>query len=283
MGVTDNRRNVFLSQNSLTRNNDSSSDDDGWEIVNAESSDDSSPPVPPPAPVRSTPRSKQIPIKKKSPSAGHRLAWKKGRRSVHRYMEEKNLFQSYLADETNDEDCLEGWDVGYHESRSYFTFLLDEDNDELLNDFVEDSDNVEMMVEAAQKRDWRNSRLRQNSVNEDDSSNEDINDPEEAFLSISQNLRQAFKKHLPLGMLEALENEIVEFFTENPDTDYISSELSSYERLLVHAASSYNRLYSRSYDENGQRILLVENRNKGKEFNPIDPSLTKYLQLRHGK
>ena len=43
-----------------------------------------------------------------------------------------------------------------------------------------------MMVEAAQKRDWRNSRLRQNSVNEDESSNEDNNDPEEAFLSISQ-------------------------------------------------------------------------------------------------
>merc|ERR1712109_26886 len=139
------------------------------------------------------------------------------------------------------------------------------------------------MVEAAQKRDWRNSRLRQNSVNEDDSSNEDKNDPEEAFLSISQNLRQAFKKHLPLGMLEALESEIVEFFMENPNTDYISSELSSYERLLIHAASSYNRLYSRSYDDNGRRILLVENRNKGKEFNPIDPSLTKYLQIRNGK
>ena len=71
----------------------------------------------------------------------------------------------------------------------------------MLNDFVEDSDNVEMMVEAAQTRDWRNSRLRKSSVNEDDSSNEDVNDPEEAFLSISQNLRQAFKKHLPLVRL----------------------------------------------------------------------------------
>ena len=58
-----------------------------------------------------------------------------------------------------------------------------------------------MMVEAAQTRDWRNSRLRKSSVNEDDSSNEDVNDPEEAFLSISQNLRQAFKKHLPLVRL----------------------------------------------------------------------------------
>jgi len=281
MGVTDNRRNVFLSQNSGLWF--SIVPDDGWEIINAESSDDSLPPVPTQAPIRSNPSRSQITPKKKPPPTGHRLSLKKGRRSVHRYMEEKNLFQNYLADETN-EDCPEGWDVGYHESKSYFTFLLDEDNDKLLNDFVEDSDNVEMMVKAAQKRDWKNSRLRQNSVNDDDdSSNEDICDPEEAFLSISQNLRQAFKKHLPLGMLEALESEIVEFFIENPDTEYVSSDLSSYERLLVHAASSYNKLYSRSYDENGRRILLVENRNKRKTFNPIDPSLTKYLQLRQGK
>jgi len=283
MGVTDNRRNVFLSQNSLTRNGESSSEDDGWEMINAESSDESSPPVSQPIPTRNISRP-QIPAKKKAPSTGHRLTLKKGRRSVHRYMEEKNLFQSYLADETNDDDCLDGWDVGYQESRSYFTFLLDEDNDDLLNDFVENSEKVDAMVQATQKRDWKNNRLRKNSeMDEDDSSNEDNNDPEEAFLSISQNLRQAFKKHLPLGMLEALESEIVEFFMENPNTDYISSELSSYERLLIHAASSYNRLYSRSYDDNGRRILLVENRNKGKEFNPIDPSLTKYLQIRNGK
>ena len=84
-------------------------------------------------------------------------------------------------------------------------------------------------------------------------------------------------------MLEALENEIVDFFNENPDTEYISSELSSYERLLVHAASSYNQLYSRSFDKNGKRILVVENRNKNKSFSPVDPSLSKYLQMRSRK
>ena len=101
-----------------------------------------------------------------------------------------------MADESNEEECAEGWDIGYQESKSYFTFLLDENNDGLLNEFVEDSDNLEKMVKAAQKRDWKNSRVRKNSI-DDDSSNEDT-DPEEAFLSISQNLRQAFKKHLPL-------------------------------------------------------------------------------------
>ena len=79
---------------SLTRNGESSSEDDGWEMINAESSDDSLPPVSQPIPARNILRA-QIPAKKKSPSTGHRLALKKGRRSVHRYMEEKNLFQRY--------------------------------------------------------------------------------------------------------------------------------------------------------------------------------------------
>jgi hypothetical protein len=81
-------------------------------------------------------------------------------------------------------------------------------------------------------------------------------------------------------MLEALETQIVEYFRENPDTEYMSSELSSYERLLVHAASSYNKLDSRSFDKNGKRILVVQNRNKKNAFCPVDPSLSKYLKIR---
>jgi len=84
-------------------------------------------------------------------------------------------------------------------------------------------------------------------------------------------------------MLEALENQIIEFFKANPGTEYISSELSSYERLLVHAASSYNQLCSRSFDQNGKRILMIENRKKDKTFVPIDPTLTKYLKMRSRK
>ena len=84
-------------------------------------------------------------------------------------------------------------------------------------------------------------------------------------------------------MLEALENEIVEYFRENPGTEYISSELSSYERLLVHAASSYNKLDSRSFDKNGKRILVIHNRNQKKSFCPVDPSLSKYLKIRGRK
>ena len=86
--------NSFFILFSLTRNGDSS-EDDGWEIINAESSDESLPPTPPPAPSTNTPTRNQVSCKKKPPPPGNRLALKKGRRSVHRYMEERSLFQRY--------------------------------------------------------------------------------------------------------------------------------------------------------------------------------------------
>lgn len=281
MGVTDNRRDIFLSQSSLRRNGETSSDDDGWEIINADSADDSLPPTPPPAVAHS--QRNNVPPKKKQPPLGDRLRLKKGRRSMHRYMEEKHLFQSYLGDDFNVDDNPEGWDIGHRDSRSYFTSLLTE-NEMLLNEFIDNSEKVEAMIKTATRQHCKNKRLRKQSLNDDCYNfSEDENDPEEAFLSIGQNLRQAFKKHLPLGMLEALENEIVEYFRENPGTEYISSELSSYERLLVHAASSYNKLDSRSFDKNGKRILVIHNRNQKKSFCPVDPSLSKYLTIRSRK
>lgn len=77
---------------SISRNEESSSDD-GWEIINNESSDD----VPPsPSPPITTAQRNTLPPKKKQQPRGNGLTLKKGRRSVHRYMEEKNLFQRYL-------------------------------------------------------------------------------------------------------------------------------------------------------------------------------------------
>ena len=92
-------------------------------------------------------------------------------------------------------------------------------------------------------------------------------DPESAYLSICSNIRMAMKKHLPLvgkiliffwritlgfiysyfqGMVESLEQDITNFFTEKPDSVYVADDLSSYERLLAHACCSYNSLTSRS-------------------------------------
>jgi hypothetical protein len=272
MGVTDNRREIFFSQNSISRNEESSSDD-GWEIINNESPDDVPPSPPPPI---TTAQRNPLPPKKKQQPRGNGLTLKKGRRSVHRYMEEKHLFQSYLEEEGVLDDNPEGWDIGYRDSKSHFSSLLNGNNESLLNDFVNDCEKIDRLRNKSTKRRRQNSLHDEYLTSEDD----DLNDPEYAFLSISQNLRHALKKHLPLGMLEGLENEIIEFFTANPHTKYISSELSSYERLLVHAASSYNQLCSRSFDENGKRILLVQNRKRNGTFSPVDPSLTQYLKMK---
>ena len=49
------------------------------------------------------------------------------------------------------------------------------------------------------------------------------------------------------GMVEGLEEEIRSFFVRNPsEKSYVLKGLSSYERLLAHAASAYNYLKSRS-------------------------------------
>ena len=96
------------------------------------------------------------------------------------------------------------------------------------------------------------------------------------------------------------------FFVENPSEDFVADHLDAYERLLVHAASKYHQLHSRSklpnqvyvailtslksqvhqcgncvlgFDEDGKRKIKIGNP-LGTEFNPIDPSLSKYLKIR---
>ena len=106
--------------------------------------------------------------------------------------------------------------------------------------------------------------------------------------------------------MEALEEKVMSFFVENPSEDYVADHLDAYERLLVHAASKYHQLHSRSklsnvyqvyvtrhplrqvhqcgncvlgFDEDGKRKIKIGNP-LGTEFNPIDPSLSKYLKIR---
>ena len=71
-------------------------------------------------------------------------------------------------------------------------------------------------------------------------------EPEEAFLKIGFNMRQALKKHPPMGMLEGIEEKITETFTTNPNSEFVAEDMSSFERLLLHALCSYNSLNSYS-------------------------------------
>lgn len=255
MGVLPNTRKVCFPQ--------SDSDDHG--IVESTDSDSDVPP--PPAPARQRRRSgcSTLPV---SPAAirrkfcGHKLTLKKGRRSQHRYENERMLFSSVDMDS---EEPPEGWDIA-QESRSHFTELLMASNRDLLEHFVSNMENPE--------RDWPSS----NNLNHKSKKSGEKKDPEEAYLGIHANVRAAMKKHLPWGMLEGLDKEICDFFESDPEAVFISQGLSSYERLLAHACSMYYQLRSQSLDVEGIRTLTIEN--PSSTFKPIDPSLPNYLRMR---
>lgn len=66
---------------------------------------------------------------------------------------------------------------------------------------------------------------------------------------LSATLRSLLKKRsLPLGMVQYLEGELVTFFSAMPRDIYVSPELSSFERMLLHSLSDYHSLTSLSKD-----------------------------------
>jgi len=255
MGVlNNNRRVVFQSPFSGGETTETSSDDEG-PIQNA----------PPPQPVQQPPRRPRPPpspaTTRKAPLAGTSLKLKKGRRARHRYDSERSLFA--FAD-VDPEDAPEGWDI-LEESTSRFRSLLD--NQILLEQFLDNEDIHDASVDQVDKA---NDKYEKNQNR----------DPEASFLRISSHLRQALKKHFPMGMLAGLEEQIIGHFVANPEECFVTTGLSSYERLLAHTCCMYNHLISESFDENGVRKLKVVNPN-GNYFEPVDPDLVKYLTIRN--
>lgn len=272
MGVLENRRNVYFNDTiNVNRGQESSDEDtgsDGGEDVpavqtvngdgqqNADNRRRNQQQTPPsPASGRKYQR------------CGHKLVLKKGRRSRQRCESERSLAVEVFGSADIPEEALEGWDI-VNPTRSHFTALLTQsENAKLLKEFIEGA-----TIEQGQD-DYETRPRDQNGVPHHPE------DPEEAFLSISTALRGALKKHYNEGALVALEQEIMAFFSENPCRDYVADHLDGYERLLAHAASKYHQLQSRSFDEDGKRKIKIGNPSRT-EFQPIDPSLSKYLKIR---
>jgi len=258
MGVLNNKRKViFKSPFSGGETTETSSDDEGL-LQNipdpqAQVQQPQRRPRPPPSPAST----------RKAPLAGTSLKLKKGRRARHRYDSERDLFA--FAD-VDPEDAPEGWDI-VEENTSHFRSLLD--NQILLEQFLDNED----------IQDVRMSDQVDNAANDKYERNQN-RDPEASFLRISSHLRQALKKHFPAGMLAGLEEQIIGHFVANPQECFVTTGLSSYERLLAHTCCMYNHLISESFDENGVRKLKVINPN-GNQFEPIDPDLVKYLTIRN--
>ncbi|XP_035207547.1 R3H domain-containing protein 4-like [Stegodyphus dumicola] len=101
----------------------------------------------------------------------------------------------------------------------------------------------------------------------------------ECFRKIDGDLRYMFKKrHIPMGTLIHLENELVTFFVNRPESIYHCQIPSSFERLMVHALSQYLDLSSLSYNRNGSRWTRVRNKKSYFYLPPI--LLSSYLERR---
>lgn len=98
----------------------------------------------------------------------------------------------------------------------------------------------------------------------------------ECFQKIDSGLRCMLrKKHVPLGTLNYLEDDLITFFTSRPQSVYDSHFSNSFERLLIHALSQYMDLDSLSYDKSGARWTRV--RNNYPDFRPPSMPLSHFL------
>jgi len=189
----------------------------------------------------------------------YKFKMKKGRKTKQRCENEQMLMTMYGIDA---EDTL-GEDIA-QETKSYFLDLMSMENEVLLDQFINNEEpryfNKEKITRKVKKVTAENF------------------EPEEAFLKIGFNMRQALKKHPPMGMLEGIEEKITETFLTNPNSEFVAENMSSFERLLLHALCSYNSLNSYSFDFGGKRIVRVEN--PYATFFQKNPGLCSYLKSR---
>ena len=90
-----------------------------------------------------------------------------------------------------DEEDLVGAEIP-HQTRSYFMDLIEMEDEELLDQFINNQEPRFFNKEKVNRR-QQMKQMDQESFQ-----------PEEAFMKIGFNLRQALKKHPPMGMLEVI-------------------------------------------------------------------------------
>ncbi|CAC5412964.1 unnamed protein product [Mytilus coruscus] len=176
----------------------------------------------------------------------------------------------------------------FEPSVSHFAELfMEQEKMQIWNDFISSSeDEQQQFLTRAETKD---SRKKKDEGNNNESSDLDETWEEvdmrsshpgfsakECFQKIDKNIKSFLKRrHVPMGVLESLERDLLSFFSEWPSSVYLSDYKSSFERMMLHALCQYLDLISSSYDENGNRRTQVEN--KHQHFLPPSPLLTQYL------
>lgn len=182
-----------------------------------------------------------------------------GKKKSRRYFNVSELVTLAEEDELQEvtiEDFVEN-------SKSAFTVLLEDNkNLEKWDEFVESSEEKQQQfISEHRKKKPKN-----------------MNYPFQQKLNVAlKNLLR--KNNLPVGMLQFLEDELVSFFVAMPTQTYISRQLNSFERLLLHSVSDYHRLKSLSFDSEPEGVRLVRVKNPRKEFFSPPLLLAQYVEM----
>jgi len=130
-------------------------------------------------------------------------------------------------------------------------------------------------------RDQANAGITSQSQKSSKKTNGKSTDPEHAFHGICRKLRNILKqRHVPLGIVDDLEEQVVQFFATQPlNSTYECGPLDAYRRGLLHAISQYNSLKSFSVG-NKKTEKIVHVQNKQAEFVPPSLRLVSYIETR---
>jgi 17beta-estradiol 17-dehydrogenase/3beta-hydroxysteroid 3-dehydrogenase len=100
------------------------------------------------------------------------------------------------------------------------------------------------------------------------------------FNGICRKLRTMLKqRHLPLGLMDNLEETLLEYFVVHPLGTFESCPMDAFRRGLLHALSQYNNLCSHSIGSvKNKKIVRVQN--KQSVFNPPPVRLVQFIEER---
>ncbi|XP_075218413.1 uncharacterized protein LOC142323107 isoform X2 [Lycorma delicatula] len=169
---------------------------------------------------------------------------------------------------------------------SKFSVLFeDEESLEVWNNFMQCSEEVQnaLLQEPSKKRRKQKKKNTKNKKIKRASTNDYISG-EDAFNNLSDTQMAMFEnRDLPLGMVEYLENTIIEHFEASPQDTFISPPLSGFERLMVHGIAAYYALDSESFDcpYSSGRVTVVTN--DGDDFERPIITLSSHLVNKHAQ
>ncbi|CAF0753037.1 unnamed protein product [Rotaria sp. Silwood1] len=108
---------------------------------------------------------------------------------------------------------------------------------------------------------------------------------DKCFQRIDPNIRYTLKSmlkrhHLPLDRISCFEDDVIPFFKEHSDSVYLRDLNNGFDRMLLHAVCQYLNLISKSFTQDGERYIQVENRRN--TFVPPIILLSKYIMLLDG-